>query len=124
MYIIYLFFFLFGITLGSFYNVIAYRIIKRDYKGIFTDRSYCPKCDTKLKPKDLIPLVSYIWLRGKCRYCQAKISAINFWFELITGIVFMIVYYVFPYNWFFVLIIASILLILTNIIYRNQKRSH
>lgn len=69
---IYLLIIIFGACIGSFINVVAYRLPK----GIFTEseRSYCPACEETLKWKDLIPILSYVFLRGRCRYCGEKIS--------------------------------------------------
>jgi len=106
--------------MGSFYNVVAYRINKKDYKGIMTDRSNCPNCKTKLKAKDLVPLLSYLFLKGKCRYCKKDIPFIYFIFELITGIGFVLVY-VFFSNWQIGLFLLSLFLTMLNIIYRKIK---
>lgn len=50
--------------------------------------SHCPACQRRLAPKDLIPVFSYLWLRGHCRYCQASIPRRILWVELGTGIMF------------------------------------
>ena len=121
MFITYLFMFILGAVMGSFYNVVAYRIIKKDYKGILIDRSSCPNCKTQLKMKDLVPLFSYIFLGGKCRYCGNKIPLVYFIFELITGTSFVIVYKLYTNNWQLALIFVSIVLIIGNIIYRKTK---
>ncbi len=77
---------LFGIAVGSFLNCIIYRLsINETPKG----RSYCPKCKHKLSYKDLIPLFSYIFLFGKCRYCKKKISIEYPLVELLTGVFFL-----------------------------------
>ena len=61
-----------GLVLGSFYNVLVYRLPgDMDLKG---ERSMCPQCKTVLTLLDLIPLVSWLSLGGKCRYCKAQIS--------------------------------------------------
>lgn len=63
---------LFGAALGSFINVVVYRAPK----GIFwkEQRSYCPSCHKPLRTLDLIPVLSFLFLRGRCRYCKEKIS--------------------------------------------------
>ena len=63
---------IYGIIIGSFLNVCIYRIPKNE--SIVTDRSHCMTCGHKLKWYDLVPLVSYLTLGGKCRYCKTKIS--------------------------------------------------
>jgi len=64
--------FIFGLIFGSFLNVVILRF--DDWLSILKGRSQCPKCKTNLGWYDLVPLVSYITLRGKCRYCTKPIS--------------------------------------------------
>lgn len=63
---------IYGIIIGSFLNVCIYRIPLKE--SIVVSRSHCMTCGNQIKWYDLIPLVSYLVLRGKCRYCKAKIS--------------------------------------------------
>jgi leader peptidase (prepilin peptidase)/N-methyltransferase len=63
---------LFGLTVGSFLNVVIWRMPRR--KSIVSPASRCPSCDTPIKPWDNIPVISYLLLHGKCRYCGARIS--------------------------------------------------
>lgn len=70
--IMYIIVFLYGIVIGSFLNVLIYRIPKKE--NIAVERSHCMTCGNKLHWYDLVPVVSYILLRGKCRYCKEKIS--------------------------------------------------
>lgn len=65
--------FLFGLCIGSFLNVLIYRLPKG--LNVAKGFSFCPACDHRLYPVDLIPLFSWLFLRGKCRYCKAPISA-------------------------------------------------
>lgn len=78
--------FIYGIVLGSFYNVVGLRVPMKH--SIVTPRSACPTCGHKLKAFELIPVVSYIIQGGKCRNCQSRISPIYPIFELLTGILF------------------------------------
>lgn len=64
--------FLFGIILGSFLNSLIYRLPRRI--SILKGRSFCPKCFHELQAWDLVPLFSFIFLKGKCRYCKNPIS--------------------------------------------------
>jgi len=64
--------FLFGLIFGSFLNVVILRF--DDLMSVVRDRSHCPKCKTTLSWLDLIPVLSFLFLRGKCRYCQKPIS--------------------------------------------------
>ncbi|MCR5205850.1 MAG: prepilin peptidase [Lachnospiraceae bacterium] len=70
--IIYIFIFIFGIIVGSFLNVCILRIPLKE--TIVSKRSHCMSCGHQLAWYDLFPLFSYLFLRGKCRYCKAKIS--------------------------------------------------
>lgn len=82
--------FLLGIIFGSFLNSVIYRF----YKGIsLWGRSFCPQCKHKLTVLDLIPLGSFIFLLGKCRYCQKKISWQYFFVELASGILFVLFFW-------------------------------
>lgn len=75
--------FIFGASLGSFYQVFVTRREKKE-DFIFT-RSHCDFCKRKLKFYELIPVFSYIFLGGRCSYCGEKINRENFLIELLTG---------------------------------------
>jgi len=62
-----------GLLTGSFFNMLIYRMTNK-VSLISPAFSICPSCQHRLAAKDLIPVFSYLWLRGKCRYCQQKIS--------------------------------------------------
>ena len=70
--IIYLFVFLFGAAVGSFLNVCIYRLPKEE--SLIKRNSHCMSCGTEIKRRDLIPIISWCLLKGKCRACGAKIS--------------------------------------------------
>lgn len=84
-FIIYLIIFIYGASIGSFLNVLIYRIPLGI--SISKGRSYCPNCKTKIKNYDLIPILSYIILKGKCRNCGNRISLRYPMVELFTGII-------------------------------------
>jgi leader peptidase (prepilin peptidase)/N-methyltransferase len=75
-----------GLAVGSFLNVCIDRLPQN--KSIAFPPSHCEACQHKLAAKDLIPVFSYLKLRGRCRYCQASVPRRLFWVELATGIVF------------------------------------
>jgi len=80
---------LLGLLVGSFLNVIIYRVpLKR---SIVTPPSACATCGTRIKTYDNIPVVSWILLRGRCRQCKSRISADYLFVELGTGIFFGII---------------------------------
>ena len=63
---------LYGIMIGSFLNVVIYRVPK--HESIVVSRSHCMNCGKQIKWYDLVPVVSFLILRGKCRYCKTKLS--------------------------------------------------
>ena len=77
---------LLGLAVGSFLNVCIDRLPQN--KSIAFPPSHCEACQHKLAARDLIPVFSYLRLRGRCRYCQASIPRKLFWVELATGVVF------------------------------------
>jgi leader peptidase (prepilin peptidase) / N-methyltransferase len=84
--------FIFGLIIGSFLNVVILRLPKEQ---TLSGRSECPKCKHELQPLDLVPVFSYLFLRGKCRYCKAKISPRYMIIELVTGLLFALASLVF-----------------------------
>ena len=82
---------LLGLIVGSFLNVCIDRLPQN--KSIVLPPSHCEACQHKLAVKDLIPLFSYLRLRGRCRYCQASIPRKLFWVELATGLIFALLYW-------------------------------
>lgn len=72
-----------GLLLGSFYNVCIHRYIEEE--SILWPPSHCPLCDTKLGPLDLVPVLSWVFLRGKCRACGQPISIRYPVVELVSG---------------------------------------
>lgn len=82
--------FLIGTILGSFANAIADRSLKNKS---FQGRSYCPSCKTTLRWYDLFPVLSYLSLKGKCRYCGKKISKQYWIVEVIVGLISALIFY-------------------------------
>ena len=87
-FIIYIF--VIGLLLGSFFNVCIYRIPKGE--SIAFPPSHCTNCNTRLKSLDLVPVLSYIFLGRKCRYCGEKISSRYAIVELLTGLIYAALY--------------------------------
>lgn len=88
--------FILGASLGSFLSVVIDRI-KHRRKGILFGRSACPHCKNKLGTLDLIPILSFITLKGQCRYCGKPISPHYLSLEVITGIVFTTLFFRYPF---------------------------
>ena len=84
------FIFIFGLTIGSFLNCLIWRLHKKE--GML-NRSYCPKCRKQIDWYDNIPVLSFIFLRGKCRHCGKKISWQYPVVEIITGILFLLAFF-------------------------------
>lgn len=88
---IYFFIVLFGLCWGSFLNVVAYRVLNRH--SFFKARSYCPSCKNAIAWYDLIPLVSWILLIGKCRKCTERISLLYPFIELLTASIVWLIFF-------------------------------
>lgn len=87
-------FFILGLFAGSFVNCVVYRI--ENNKSFVKERSFCPKCGKTLNWIDLIPVLGFLILRGKCRYCNQKISIHYPIIEIIVGILFVLFYFNIP----------------------------
>lgn len=83
-------FLLLGLCLGSFYNVVGLRVPLRE--SIAFPPSHCPNCNHKLAWYELLPVLSYVCLGAKCKVCKQKISPIYPFFELVTGVLFVLAY--------------------------------
>lgn len=116
----YILIFLFGIIIGSFLNVCIWRIPREE--SIAFPPSHCTACSASLKWYDLVPVFSYIFLKGKCRYCGEKISLQYPIIELLNGIIYSIIFYFLGLSaeFVFICIIASILLVISVIDYYHQ----
>ena len=106
----YIFMFILGSVIGSFICVYVNRSINKE--SIIKPRSHCDMCGKPLKPYDMIPIVSFIVLKGKCRYCHKKIDRWAFFSELILGLLFVISYHIYGLsaNMFIGLTLSCILL--------------
>lgn len=81
-----------GAAIGSFLNVVIYRI-PRGLSLSNPPKSFCPKCKNSLAPVDLVPLFSWLFLRGKCRQCGAKVSSRYFFVELLNGAIWAAIWW-------------------------------
>ncbi len=87
-YILYILIFCIGTLFGSFFTLAVYRIpLGQD---ITHTRSYCPNCNHKLTFLDMIPILSYTFLGGRCRYCKEKIRVRYILLEILSGVVFVL----------------------------------
>lgn len=111
-YVYIIFAFLFGAVFGSFYNVVGLRVPKKE--SIVHPPSHCTNCNRQLKSFELIPIFSYLFLRGKCRGCGVKISPIYLLTEFCTGLLFAFCYYKIGFQW--ELVVALLFISLLSII--------
>lgn len=86
----------FGLIFGSFVNAFVWRFKK--HKNWVSERSICPSCKHQLAGKDLVPVLSWLMLKGKCRYCHKPISAQYPAVELLTASLFALSYSFWPYG--------------------------
>lgn len=116
-----LIFFIFGLVFGSFFNVCIYRIPREE--NIAYPPSHCAKCGRELKAYELIPVLSWIILRGRCRGCNEKISIIYPLIELVTAFMFLIMYLNFglTINTFKYIVLFSILIIASTIDIKTKE---
>lgn len=107
-----LFSFILGSIIGSFINVVSLRLpLGLNFSN---DRSRCPHCKTELKAYELIPFFSYLFLLGKCRTCHTPISLRYPLVELLSGLLYVGVTYVFGITWMSLLgfVYSSVLLLI------------
>ncbi len=83
---------LWGMAVGSFLNVCIDRLPQKS-ASLVSPPSYCPNCHRRLAIRDLVPVFSYLWLRGRCRYCRTPVSQRLLWVEAGTGILFGYLYW-------------------------------
>lgn len=116
----YIFIISLGLVIGSFLNVCIYRIPKEE--SISYPPSHCVNCNHKLGILDLFPVLSYIFLKGKCRYCKESISVIYPSIEILNALVYLIIYFKFSATIITLkyCILASLLIIIGIIDYNTQ----
>jgi leader peptidase (prepilin peptidase)/N-methyltransferase len=105
--------FIFGSVVGSFLNVCVYRMPLG--KSVVWPGSHCPKCEKRIPWYDNIPFVSYLFLGGKCRFCKERIALRYLIIELVTAIMFVVLYnrYGLSYDLFFYIVLFCSLIIAT-----------
>ena len=106
-------FFIFGTVIGSFLNVVIYRLPRE--KSLISPPSSCPNCGHKIKWYENIPIISYIFLKGKCSKCKYPISPRYPFVEFITGVLYSLTYLKFgiSIDLIFSLIFVSLVIALT-----------
>ena len=102
-----------GLCIGSFLNVCIYRIPKEE--SIVFPASHCTSCGHELKFYELIPVVSYIFLRGKCIKCKSKISIKYPLIEILNGLLYLLLFikYELSFNFIFYCLLVSLLIVIS-----------
>ena len=122
--VIYVLVFVFGLVIGSFLNVCIYRIPKKE--DTVAGRSHCMNCNETLKWYDMVPVFSFLFLRGKCRFCKSKLSIQYPIIETVNGIFYLIVFYIYGWDTSFIVLLnivyciaISVLVVISVIDYRT-----
>ncbi|SFE70542.1 prepilin peptidase [Alteribacillus iranensis] len=107
------YFFIIGLVFGSFFNVVGMRVPQQE--SIVAPRSHCTACGRTLSALDLVPVFSYLFLKGKCRTCGAAVSPLYPVIELITGLLYALAWVSFGWSWEFpvAILLISLLVIIT-----------
>lgn len=110
-----------GLCIGSFLNVCIYRIPREE--SIAYPSSHCTSCGYELKFYDLIPVLSYIFLRGRCRKCNEKVSIIYPTIEIINGLVYLLLFIKFglTFEFIFYSILSSLLIVISIIDIKTKE---
>ena len=105
-YFVYVTVILFGTMIGSFLNVCIYRIPKEE--DIVVEPSHCMNCKTRLKWYELVPIFSYLVIRGRCRTCKIKLSVQYPIVEALNGIMYGLVFCIFGWDSVYTLLLSII----------------
>lgn len=106
--------FIIGSVMGSFTNVAGLRLPKKE--SLVYPPSHCPSCKHSIAKKDLIPIISYFLLRGRCRFCKRSISFLYPCMELIAGILFAAAFLRFGWEWELALVLIVVMVLCTAVI--------
>ena len=108
--LIYSYIFFLGLVFGSFFNVVGIRVPAKETLG---GRSHCPKCDHQIGWLELIPVIGYIIIGGKCKKCKSPISIKYPLMELLTGILFLVSYMILRENMIEYILVVSFISLMT-----------
>ena len=118
-FLFYIIFFLLGLAIGSFLNVVILRLPQEES---VLGRSRCPKCKKQIAGCDLIPVLSYIFLWGRCRNCHEKISLQYPLIELTTAILFALSYYLIGLNYLLIFYLPAVSILVVLFVYDLKFR--
>ena len=104
-------FFVFGLFMGSFYTVVGLRL--PNHENFISNRSYCDNCHHTLSLLDMVPVFSFLFLKGKCRYCKCNIDGLSTYMEIFTGILFALSYFVFGISYELLIALGIVTMLIT-----------
>lgn len=107
-------FFILGSLMGSFLTVIGLRLPKKE--NFTTTHSHCDSCGHVLYLYEMIPIISYLIQKGKCRYCKAKIDILSTFIELFTGLLFAVAFYAFGFSYELLIALGIVSLLMTVVV--------
>ena len=110
----------FGLALGSFLNICIDRLPRG--QSIRRPRSHCPACKTPLAARDLVPVLSYVLLRGRCRYCSAPIPKRVLLVEAGTGLLFLVFWSLYGASLYFLLAALAASVLVVVLVIRFEQR--
>lgn len=125
--VFYIIIFLIGACIGSFYATLTQRVIKE--KRMFSIHSHCSKCGEKLRILEKLPIISYLLLKGKCKYCKKKIGTHYILLETLTAVLFVIAAYTFNlyeinliniFSFLFVILYFSYIILAASLDYKQR----
>ncbi len=102
--------FILGLLFGSFYYCMGVRLSNNE--SLIHPSSHCDFCNHRLGILDLIPIFSFVFLKGKCRYCQKKLPLDSLLFELLTGLLFSFSYVKFHFSYEFFILLSSLVVLI------------
>ena len=105
-----IFIFILGLMVGSFLNVVIYRVPNEI--SIIKPNSRCGECNTTLKWYDMIPVVSLLLLKGRCRYCNTRISYRYSFVEILTGVITVLLYITYGISFEFIFFLSLIYILI------------
>lgn len=107
-------FFIFGTLMGSFLTVIGLRLPKNE--NFTTTHSHCDSCGHRLVGKDMVPIISYLLQKGRCRYCGAKVDVLSTYIEFFTGALFAVAFYAFGFSYELLIALGIVSLLMTVVV--------
>jgi prepilin signal peptidase PulO-like enzyme (type II secretory pathway) len=111
--------FIIGTILGSFITMLSYRLPRK--QSIIRPPSACPHCHTSLKIRDLLPVISWISARGKCRQCGATIGVRYVVIEIITGVLCAVAFALVSFQPLLIAILIAILSVVTMVTIQLER---